>query len=151
MNKISSYRPHWSNRIKHHHIKWSALLVLSALIITSLTPLLKTTFTPKLANAATPTITRLSQTIGLPAGGDKVTIYGSGFELAEFNQISAGDSHTCALGSNNQAYCWGYNYDGQLGNGNTTQQTTPVAVSQGEIPAGVHLTQISTGSKHTCA
>ncbi len=67
------------------------------------------------------------------------------------SSISAGGSHTCAIGSNSKGYCWGYNYYGQLGNGSTTQATTPVAVSQGAMPAGVTLQSISTGFNHTCA
>ena len=70
---------------------------------------------------------------------------------ATLRQISAGSNHTCALASNNQAYCWGSGGNGLLGNGTTTNQTTPVAVSQGVIPAGVTLRQISAGGNHTCA
>ena len=66
-------------------------------------------------------------------------------------QITTGSNHTCALGSNTKAYCWGANYNGRLGNNTMTDALTPVAVHQGQIPAGVSLTQITTGSNHTCA
>ena len=66
-------------------------------------------------------------------------------------QLSAGDDHTCALGSNNKAYCWGYGIYGQLGNSSTTDSSIPVAVSQGAIPSGINLTHISTNYDHTCA
>ena len=66
-------------------------------------------------------------------------------------QISAGAYHTCALGSNDKAYCWGKGGDGQLGNNSTSNSSTPVAVVQGAIPSGVNLTQISAGEHHTCA
>src|SRR5690606_2243585 len=33
-------------------------------------------------------------------------------------QISAGDNHTCALASDNTAYCWGVDTNGRLGHGN---------------------------------
>jgi alpha-tubulin suppressor-like RCC1 family protein len=45
--------------------------------------------------------------------------------------ITAGEMHTCAIRDTGKAYCWGWDRDGQLGDGRTTteEQTTPVAVS----------------------
>jgi alpha-tubulin suppressor-like RCC1 family protein len=68
-------------------------------------------------------------------------------------QISAGFSHSLALGSDGHVYAWGSNINGQLGNGTTTSApvNTPVAVSAGAIPVGVSLTQISAGGHHSLA
>jgi alpha-tubulin suppressor-like RCC1 family protein len=66
--------------------------------------------------------------------------------------ISAGVSHTCAIASDNQAYCWGDDSDGQLGNGATTgTQVSPVAVDTTGVLSGKTILSISTGYNHTCA
>ena len=66
-------------------------------------------------------------------------------------QISAGENHTCAIASDNRAYCWGSNKNGQLGNGSTADSRVPVAVNTSGVLAGKTIKQISAGENHTCA
>jgi alpha-tubulin suppressor-like RCC1 family protein len=72
-----------------------------------------------------------------------VAVYGN----HSFTSISAGEAHTCGLTSAGQAYCWGANNYGQLGNNTATFSRIPVAVQQ---PVGVTFSQITAGKWHTC-
>jgi alpha-tubulin suppressor-like RCC1 family protein len=66
-------------------------------------------------------------------------------------QVSAagvGDwSHACVLMSNGGIKCWGHNTSGQLGDGTTTDRSTPIDV----VSLGGPAVQVSAGSMHTCA
>ena len=66
-------------------------------------------------------------------------------------QITAGTEFTCAIASDDKAYCWGSNSSGQLGNNSTINSGVPVAVNTSGVLAGKTIKQISAGSSHTCA
>ena len=83
-----------------------------------------------------------------------------------FSQISASvydnttsfSGFSLAVGSDGNAYAWGYNNRGQLGNGTTSSyQTTPVMVRKPDrktypdLPADFTYLQVSAGSDHSLA
>jgi RHS repeat-associated protein len=63
-----------------------------------------------------------------------------------FTTLAAGGAHTCGLTASGQAYCWGANTVGQLGDGTTTSRNTPVAVA-----GGLTFSSIDAGWDVTCA
>ena len=46
-----------------------------------------------------------------------------------FSSLTAGEYHTCGITTAGQAYCWGRNGSGQLGDGTQVNTSTPVLVS----------------------
>ena len=65
--------------------------------------------------------------------------------------ISVGIEHACALDSNGAAYCWGYGYNGEIGNGNETLERSPSPVSTSGALSGKTIKKISAGKSYTCA
>src|SRR3989442_13266288 len=68
-----------------------------------------------------------------------------------FRAVGAGGRHTCGVTAAGAAYCWGTNGSGQLGDGTTTERSSPALVG-----GGVRFTAVSAaGSQgaddgHTC-
>ncbi len=50
---------------------------------------------------------------------------GTGYKVKE---VSLGYYHSAAITENGDLYCWGYNSNGQIGNGTTENQTIPIKV-----------------------
>lgn len=65
--------------------------------------------------------------------------------------IEAGSSHSMALTSDGLVYAWGYGFHGQLGNGSTVDQSTPVAVQTSGVLTGKTIIGISAGISHSAA
>lgn len=63
----------------------------------------------------------------------------------KFLSISAGARHTCAITESREAYCWGANDYGQVGD---FASTSPTLV---RVPGSLGWTDISAGFTHTCA
>jgi alpha-tubulin suppressor-like RCC1 family protein len=61
--------------------------------------------------------------------------------------VTAGDSDTCALTVDGATHCWGFNFDGELGNGDSGQMTAPTGVDGLRNDAA----SVIAGYHHTCA
>lgn len=59
--------------------------------------------------------------------------------------LTLGGGHSCFLGTDSVAYCWGRNVEGQLGDGTNESRPTPLPAA-----GGMHFTSISAGHMHTC-
>ena len=63
-----------------------------------------------------------------------------------FASVAAGNVHSVGIGADGNAYAWGWNGSGELGDGSTEIRSTPVRVA---MPAGVTLTSVSAGYSHS--
>ena len=83
---------------------------------------------------------------GLSTSSAQVTFNPAGIVWAE---IHAGRSHTCGLDESGQAFCWGLDNRGQVGNGLPEEDVSePTAVGDGPLGA---FSAISSGGSHVCA
>jgi alpha-tubulin suppressor-like RCC1 family protein len=76
-----------------------------------------------------------------------------GLRGAEVEALAGGQGHTLALRGDGAVLAWGYNRDGELGNGTNEDSPTPVVVKDSHDPTG-HLggvRAIAAGSSHGLA
>lgn len=66
--------------------------------------------------------------------------------LSDVAVISGGNGHYLALTFTGDVYAWGSNYNGQLGNGATTDSPIPV-----KVPGLVDIVDIAAGTSHSLA
>jgi alpha-tubulin suppressor-like RCC1 family protein len=78
-----------------------------------------------------PSTTRLTPT---PVAGNRT-----------FKDVSLIGAHVCALTTGGEAFCWGFNLAGQVGDGTTINQPVPTAVG-----GGLRFAQVSSGLVNTC-
>ncbi len=65
---------------------------------------------------------------------------------ADVTAASAGYATSCAVKSDGSLWCWGSNFQGELGDGTTDERTTPV-----QVRLSATATSVSTSSGDTCA
>jgi alpha-tubulin suppressor-like RCC1 family protein len=63
----------------------------------------------------------------------------------QWQQISLGGDHACGIVLGGEAYCWGANANGNLGDGTTTERSVPTPVS-----GGLLFKWIAAGRGHNC-
>lgn len=66
-------------------------------------------------------------------------------DFSGMTQLTSGGNHMCAVLTDNSGVCWGYNAQGQLGNGTTGDSDTPSPITM------TNINSISGGVSHTCA
>lgn len=85
----------------------------------------------------------VTATVGKVSGSTGVNV------RSPWDAVSAGGNHTVALRADGSLYAWGWNRQGQLGDGSNTDRTVPTLVSS----TGVKLPwkQVAAGELHTLA
>ena len=71
--------------------------------------------------------------------------------LVQPNSLSVGKTSACGTDIKGQAYCWGLNNKGILGNDTTVNSTIPIPVDTTGHLSGKKLVNISVGSEEACA
>jgi alpha-tubulin suppressor-like RCC1 family protein len=70
-----------------------------------------------------------------------------GTSVTKLSSGSGGQIHSCAIETDHTLWCWGGNFEGELGNGTTVGSTTPIQVTA----LGATVVDVSTGGRDTCA
>jgi alpha-tubulin suppressor-like RCC1 family protein len=69
------------------------------------------------------------------------------FDTFRWSRLSAGERHTCGVTLTGEAYCWGNNETGQLGNAQPLVLLSDVPVL---VSGGLQFREIAAGGNHTC-
>lgn len=93
-------------------------------------------------------LTPANATIRVGQAQPYTAVSGSGgiYALGRASGVASGVYHSCATMTNDTVECWGQNGSGQLGDGTTTNSTTPVTVK------GLHgVSALAAGEMFNCA
>jgi len=72
--------------------------------------------------------------------------------LVDIKAIGAGERHVCAIEQTGKMYCWGKNYEGEIGNGLAQQiQYSPAMVMVNATTPLTGAVDVAGGMTHTCA
>jgi alpha-tubulin suppressor-like RCC1 family protein len=77
---------------------------------------------------------------------ESLNIYG-----ISWTAVSAGGSHTTAISTNKSLYTWGYNANGQLGNGTTVSQSLPASIDAGTTTIPINYSVLFSGTQYLTA
>ncbi len=87
----------------------------------------------------------------VPVAVDMSAADGSALAGKTVIAIALGQSYSLALASDGKVYAWGYNGEGELGNGTTSTSSVPVAVDMTGALAGKTVIAIAAGQSHSLA
>lgn len=110
--------------------------------------MLMLSFSAGIGGFATPLEEKSEQFVLTPPASVNAGGYQEGSIFTQ-STIAIGAEHMCMILDNASVACWGEGADGQLGNNDTSDQSTPVYVSS--FGPGRTATAISAGARHTCA
>jgi len=71
---------------------------------------------------------------------------GAAASIPNAGRLAAGNGHSCAVLAAGTVKCWGLNSDGELGNGTTTNASSPVTVT-----GLIGVRAVTAGDYHACA
>lgn len=90
----------------------------------------------------------------VPAPASPVRAAAATFVNSDITSVAVGGNHTCVVkgvGPSAAVYCWGSNSSGQLGNGTTNNENSPVPVA--DVVGGFtnsNIVGVKAGWAHTC-
>ena len=102
----------------------------------------RTNRAPPLLTLAALALTACRELTLPPVAAEPVAVAGG----LRFLTVSSGALHTCGVSATGTTYCWGWNRDGELGDGSRTDRSSPVPVS-----SPVTFSAVAAGGGHTCA
>ncbi len=112
--------------------------------VARIAPTVSGTPPPVAGGAAGSTLTRQSSTVNTTPVPPATPVRALIFPVVR-GTITAGSRHSCLIGDNGRAACWGNNESGQLGDGSFQGRTSPEPVV-----GDFGFTQIAAGAWHTC-
>jgi alpha-tubulin suppressor-like RCC1 family protein len=87
-------------------------------------------------------------TFGQIGDGDVANDHAAPSRIGTFEdwvRVDAGGHHTCGVRANGKLYCWGHDYNGQVGDGADTGATSPRRIGTFE-----DWSRVAAGLSHTC-
>lgn len=77
----------------------------------------------------------------------------SGDGSDSFNMVASGNQHTCAIGVDNNVYCWGFGAAGATGLGHTDKigDDESLSLENTKVQLSEPISQVAGGASHTCA
>lgn len=95
--------------------------------------------------AVAPGVAKVTATVGAQSASTRIVVLP---KAIKFKSVSVGFLFTCAIATSDQAYCWGRNGEGQLGNDGRVDSSVPVRVSGNLLFTS--LSPAAGGQGHVC-